>query len=321
MPLQELLGSIQPVASTGDSLFITCASYEDRSTATVERLATTYATDHAVVFFSTEYAEKGHTPSNRRRILDVLRTASRGEVHEIGFCMTQPIPAMVQFEELCIGHYESSGIRSISVDISAFPRQELLILLRVLDNLPRRPVIRLFYAEPTRYGSEGDDGWLTRGVKSVRTVPGFGGIQHPGKSNLLVMFLGHEDERAAITWKRHQPRKTIVFVPSPNYRDEMNGIVEQTHRLLFTKISDTDIRATLSARSIEETEQAILDVWEQYHDSHFIVVAPLSTKLQTLGIYRAVRSKPDIQISYAVPSIYNFMNYSEGVCRIWEMAW
>lgn len=321
MSLSELVGQIQPASGAGDSLFITCASYEDRSTAVVERLSGAYAASRAIVFFSGEYAEKGNTPINRGRIMRMLREAARGRVQEIEFCMSQPIPPMARFEELCRAQHDSSSIESVVVDISTFPRQELLILLRVLDNLPRRPIIRLFYAEPARYCSEGSGGWLTRGVKSVRTVPGFGGIQHPGKSNLLLMFLGHEDERAAITWKRHQPRKTIVFVPNPNYRAEMNGIVERTHHLLFTKISDTDVRTTLAARSVEGTEQAILEVWEQYHDSHSIVVAPLSTKLQTLGIYRAVRSKKDIQISYAVPSIYNFMNYSEGVGRIWEVSW
>jgi hypothetical protein len=321
MPLSELSGQIQQTAGEGDSLFITCASYEDRSTAVVERLAESYAAERAIIFYSGEYADKGNTSANHGRITSGLRKISRGVVQEIEFDMSKPIPPMAIFEDMCREQHESSGITSVTVDITTLPRQELLILLRVLDNLPLRPSIRLFYAEPARYGSEDGGGWLTAGVKSVRTVPGFGGIQHPGKSNLLLMFLGHEDERAAITWKRHQPRKTIVFVPSPSYRAEMNGIVERTHRLLFTKISDTDVRTCLSARGIEETEQAILEIWEQYHNSHFIVVAPLSTKLQTLGIYRAARVKKDIQISYAVPSIYNFMNYSEGVGRIWEVSW
>ena len=131
----------------------------------------------------------------------------------------------------------------------------------------------------------------------------------------------HEDERAAITWKRHQPRKTVVIVPDPNYRSEMDGIVERTHQPLFTKLSRTEFYPAVPARGIEESENAVLNIWAAHHDNYCISVAPLGTKLQTLGVYRAVRQRPDIQITYAIPSIYNYENYSIGSDRIWEILW
>jgi hypothetical protein len=229
---------------------------------------------------------------------------------------------MAQFEGSYRELKATSLVSNVSVDVTTFPRQELLMLLRVLDSQSDLASTRLFYGEPLRYCTEDAGGWLTRGVKSVRPVPGFGGVQPPNKKkNLLIMFLGHEDERAAITWKRHQPRKTIAIVPDPNYRKEMNGIVERTHQPLFTKLSTTEFYPAVPARGIVESENAVLRIWEEHHESYYIVVAPLGTKLQTLGIYRAVRRRPDIQITYAIPSIYNYRNYSVGVNRIWEIHW
>jgi len=319
--LQNFEGSISAIKGVKDSLFIACPSYEDRSVAVAERLSADYVVDRVVLFTSVEYSDKGKFPSHLQRNKHALEKACSLGLTTLNFCMDQPIRSMVEFEKLCRHWHELSRLESITVDVSTFPRQELIVLLRVLESLPHLPRIRLFYTEPGEYGTETPSGWLTRGVKSVRTVPGFGGIQQPGKKKLLIMFLGHEDERAAITWKRHQPETTITIFPDPNYRKELNGIVERTHQILFTKLASAKIYAPVAARGIEEAQNAVLELWEEYQKTHFLVVAPLGTKLQSLGVYRAAKLKRDIQITYAVPSVYNFNAYSEGVGTTWKIAW
>lgn len=320
-PISELLGQIEP-AGEKDTVLITCASFEERSAAVAQRLARNYVTEHTFIFRSTEYGDMGESPRYFRLIEDKMTSVSINKPTVVNFSIDHSIPSMAQFEAYYRELNSTSLVRNVSVDITTFPRQELLMLLRVLGSQSDHLSIRLFYGEPLRYCTEDPGGWLTRGVKSVRPVPGFGGVQPPNKKkNLLIMFLGHEDERAAITWKRHQPRKTIAIVPDPSYRKEMNGIVERTHQPLFTKLSPTEFYPAVPARGIEESENAVLRIWEEHHESYYVVVAPLGTKLQTLGIYRAVRQRPDIQITYAIPSIYNYENYSVGVNRIWQIHW
>ncbi len=316
-----LTGQIEPLQDEADSILITCASYEDRSTAVALRLSDKYRAEHTVIFKSKEYAEKGTTPQNSQILYDKLNTLCQRAPYLIEFCLEHSIPPLAEFEKYCKQLQSDSSIRSLTIDITTFPRQELLMLLRVLDSLAVRPRSRLLYTEPKEYGTETFGGWLTRGVRSVRTIPGFGGVQPPSKKNLLIMFLGHEEERAAITWKRHQPKKTVLIVPDPSYRGELDGIVEKTHQPLFAKLSPTEFYPPISARGIDEAERAILDLWEKYHESYFLVVAPFGTKLQTLGIYNAVKQKRDIQITYAVPAIYNYNNFSAGVGPIWEVPW
>lgn len=319
--LREFQGSVSAINGEKDSLFIMCPSYEGRSVAVAEQISPNYLVDHVVLFASVEYADKGKFPVHLQRSRRALQKVCRSDPVTIDFRMDHPIQPMVEFESLCRQWHESSRIENITVDVSTFPRQELLVLLRVLESLPDVRSIRLFYTEPREYGTEIPGGWLTRGVKSVRTVPGFGGIQQPGKKKLLLMFLGHEDERAAITWKRHQPETTVTIFPDPNYRRELNGIVEKTHKLLFTKLAAARIHAPVSARGIEEAQSAVLDLWKEFEKTHFLVVAPLGTKLQTLGVYRAAKLKNEIQITYAVPSVYNFNAYSQGIGTIWEVFW
>lgn len=317
----RLTGQIEPLQDEADSILITCASYEDRSTAVALQLSARYRTDHTLIFRSKEYAEKGTTPQNSRILYDRFGTICKSAPYLIEFCLDHSIPPLAEFERYCNELQSASAIKSVTVDITTFPRQELLMLLRVLDKLPTRPRIRLLYTEPEKYGTETVGGWLTRGVRCVRTIPGFGGVQPPSKNNLLIMFLGHEEERAAITWKRHQPKKTVLMIPDPSYRGELDGIVEKTHRPLFAKLSPTEFYPPISARGVDEAERAILELWEKYHESYFLVVAPFGTKLQTLGIYNAVKQKRDIQITYAVPAVYNYNNFSAGVGPIWEVLW
>ncbi len=320
--INEVTGQIRPEQGKADSLLITCANYEERSIAVAKQLAADYCVDHTLIFRAKEYVDKGSTPEYFDFINEKMTSVGVNGPKVIEFSSNNSIPAMREFESFCYELQKKSSFTNVTIDISAFPRRELLMLLSVLDNMTVGPQIRIFYTEPVRYNTENIGGWLTRGVTSVRPVPGFGGVQPPNKKkNLLLMFLGHEEERAAITWKRHQPRKMVAVVPDPNYRIELNGIVEKTHQPLFTKLSETEFYPSIPARGIEESEKAVLSIWEQHFSSYYIVIAPLGTKLQTLGIYRAVRQRPDIQITYAIPSIYNYQNFSIGIERIWEISW
>lgn len=313
--------SICPIDGDRDSLFICCASYEARSTAIVERFRDKYKTEHAIVFLSNEYKDKGQTPSNYKFIVDTLQNIIGETPETIDFNIDKPIPSMRKFEDRFNACEKIGKLKSVSIDITTFPRQELFVLLRVIDSIATISKIRLFYTEPNKYDSEDRNGWLTSGVKSVRTIPGFGGIQQPQKKKLLVMFLGHEEERAAITWKRHQPNMTIPIIPCPNYKDDFDGIVENRHHAMLSRMGNSKYQVKIPARGIEESRDIVLAIWEKYYGDYFFIVAPLGTKLQSLGVYMAAKIKRDIQITYAMPSLYNYNSFSQGVDKIWEIQW
>jgi hypothetical protein len=249
-----------------------------------------------------------------------LSQATGGEPRLIKFEIDRALASLREFEGLCGKWAGEHPIEFTTLDISTFPRQELLVLLRVLDKIVGLSRVRILYTAPLKYGSEEAGGWLTRGVKAVRAVPGFGGVQPPGKGKLLVILLGHEEERAAITWKRHQPRKCVIVLPAPGYRPELTEMLDGRHSLLFTMAAKSAVRVRIPARGIQETRDLILRLWEEHKDTHYLVVAPLGTKLQTLGVFDAVRRQPAIQITYAVPAIYNHQRFSQKSGEVWQVA-
>ena len=310
---------IEPIIGGTDDVFATCCSYEDRTLGVVESLSPYYRTRHAAVFVSREYADKGNAPSHLARIQERLSEAMTTKCEVIKFEIDRPLASMREFEAMCGQWAGMHPLNWVTLDISTFPRQEMLVLLRVLDKTVGLSRVRLLYTAPMKYGSEEVGGWLTRGVKAVRAVPGFGGIQPPGKAKLLVILLGHEEERAAITWKRHQPRKCVVVLPTPGYRPELTETVEGRHSLLFSMLAASTTRIGIPAHGIRETRDLILRLWEEHKATHYLVVAPLGTKLQTLGVFEAVRLQSAIQVTYAVPAIYNHQMFSQKTGKLWQV--
>lgn len=302
----------------GDDLFVTCAGAEDRTLAVVNRLHTTYRTQRAVVFACRDYREQGRSPEFEEAITRKLDDCCAGNVDMLVFDLQNPIPSFSKLWELIS---TIDGCKSISVDITSFPRQEALMLLHVLDSLASSPRVRLFYSEPQQFGTEQEGGWLTRGVLDVSSVPGFGGVQRPGKREVLVLFLGLEDERAAIVRSRLQPAATVYIFPEPGFRKALDGASTRIHRLLLSDTEQQTVLSSIPANGISQARDSVLDLHEQLKADFDIVVAPLGTKMQTLGVYEAARQRIAIQVVHALPAVYNFQGYSAGIGHTWEIPW
>lgn len=319
MQLKQVGRTIEQECGRIESLFLACSSYEFRCRGVTERLSESYRSEHVALFVSGEYKDKGQNPVNFRWLEERLARHSDESLTPFEFAIDNPASSLDQFHHQMLEWLRDGRFDRVTIDISTFPRQEMLVLLNYLDRSECCAEIRIFYSEPGEYSTEQKDGWLTSGVKSVVSVYGFPGVQSPGKDTLLIMFLGHESERAAVTHKRHQPKKTLVVAPDQNYRHRLDGIVRETHPLLFSLYDKIEVTESISARGVDEARQTVLQAWERYHNDYSLVIAPLGTKLQTIGIYQAVREKKDIQITYAVPVLYNFDAYSGGIGPIWEL--
>jgi len=66
------------------------------------------------------------------------------------------------------------------------------------------------------------------------------------------------------------------------------------------------------ADSIAKCADRLEEVVRPYLDEFNVVVAPMSTKLSTIGTYFVARRLPQIQVIYCVPGEYNIQGYSDG---------
>ena len=208
----------------------------------------------------------------------------------------------------------------ITLDVTTFPRQIMFPLLLEIRQLFPEENVRILYSEPLEYSTEKPDGWLTRGVRSVVPILWFGGVQDPLLKKLLVMLPGHEGERAYITWRRHQPERAVLLLQGTPYHKGLNDISERENELLRTISGDVCLyEPRLPAREVDGTYLELEKIYARYAHEYYFVVAPLGTKLQTLGFYLFAESRPDVQVTYAVPIQYNYDEYSTGSGRLWEI--
>lgn len=323
---QPIHGSVDPIEGAPDSLFITCASYEERTTVGARRLSPEYRVQQSIIFRAAEYKDKGKAPKYFEDICERLRDCSDDTPGEVTFGIEKPIDFIREFERrLNTCKKAKSSLRNVTVDITTFPRQELLILLKHLDHHPNRGNIRLLYAEPERYASEEEnkeDRWLTRGVRSVHSIPGFSGIQYPQLAKLLVVILGHEGERTHITLRRHQPDKVIFLGQGDaQYHAGLKEIAQRENQDMIAQFSEQCFwNSSLPARGVLETKMAIERIFQNHRHTHSLFVAPNGTKLQLIGTYLAARKILELQVTYATPALYNWQKYSTGTGPLWEIS-
>ncbi len=316
--------NITTICDTRDSLFLACASYEERTALGVKRLHKDYQTDLAIILRSEEYKDKGEAPKYFAEMQKRLSSCSDGNVHELSFPIESPVALVEAFHAQLASFNTAESLKNVTVDISTLPRQELLVLLRYLDAHPLRGNLRLLYVEPRKYATESteeDIRWLTRGVKSVHAVPGFCGVQFPQLAKLLLVILGHEGERTHITLRRHQPDKVIfIHQGREQYHEGLDKIVERENQDLIAHFgSECFWQTALPAHGVAETQRAIESVFTQFRYTHNLFVAANGTKLQMLGTYLAARKYQEIQITYATPAVYNWKSYSKGYDKMWEI--
>lgn len=312
-----------PIKNNGrvDSLFVSCASYEPRTTAVAGRLAEGYRVERVIVCRAKEYLNKGNSTQLFQEVYSSFKGKALTAIHELQFELSRPIEFIRELGK-ALSDQISDGI---TVDISTFPRRELLIVLHLLQTRYSGLDLRLLYSEPGKYATENKDQekrWLTQGVRAVEPIPGFCGIQYPRRGSLLVMILGHEGERTHITLRRHQPDKVIFLGQSSSqFHEGLREIAEDQNRQMIQQYGEGCFWDTrLSAHGVYETLTELNRIFQQHRYSHNMFVAPNGTKLQALGTYLAARQNPEIQITYAEPVLYNWEVFSEGSGKLWELT-
>lgn len=100
----------------------------------------------------------------------------------------------------------------IVIDITAFTREILLILLRIITIpfVSDKADITLVYMPAKCYQKD----WLTKGVRDIRPVLGYSGLLSPSKKSLLVILTGFEEERIHTIINAFEPSNILLGHPN-----------------------------------------------------------------------------------------------------------
>lgn len=303
----ELANVRSQVGSDPIDVFICCASFEERSISIAHNLAEADIA-RVAVFFNRDYLPV--VKSNLEKLKEAFHNCSRTFELDTG----DPLFTADRIVEAFIWLFAKGEPRRIVVDITSFTRESMLILLRLLyDHRPAAASIEFLYANAAEYsvGDSVDKKWLSRGHKEVRSVLGYSGVLVPSKQSHLIVLVGFEDERALTLVHECEPAKITLGIADET--DWATGPHQDTnvHRIMRLRNIVGEVEGfTFSGYDALATKRAIQTIVERGR-SYNSIVAPMNTKISTIGAAMVALENEAVQICYSQADVYNISGYSK----------
>jgi len=286
-----------------DDLFFVCASFEQRTTSAAKCLAEDYRAKKAFVYYNEEFISNRETARNLQKLCTVLRPKC-DVTDEVAGSLIDPKKQFMALRKAILS-LDLDSVKAVTVDVTTFNREALLVLMALLRNNCKSARIRVLYVSPTKHGE-----WLSRGFREVRNIIGFPGIQRGSRSTMLVVLSGFEPDRIRKLIEEHEPKTVLLgFGDPPTERQFLDRNIEEQKTVLARQNVE---RFNFPANGIEKCHRILTELLSKYLFEYNIILAPMSTKLSTLGGYLTVEAMQEIQMTYCVPSQYNVKNYSKG---------
>jgi hypothetical protein len=206
--------------------------------------------------------------------------------------------------------------RHFLCDITTFTHESLLILLKLLGMHMREGDSCLFaYSGAAEYDSprKGHEKWLSKGVQDVRTVLGYPGVIRPSQRTHLIILVGYEHERATRLIQVFEPNRVSLG------KSGDGTSTDEKHQASNEKFHQLASEMAKRYAPVETFEFPCNDPWgaqaavltqaSRFKDYN-VVVAPMNTKISTVGCALAASANESIQLCYAQPIRYNYAHYS-----------
>lgn len=289
-------------------LYICTSGFESRSM-TLTLLMDSKLVNKAIAFHQLE----NYTISsqNLKRMEDHLKAIERIELPKNSPFETFEI-IISKIDDVVNQIFKNKKV-DIVVDMTAFTREVLLILLKVLTvpYIQEKTDVKFVYLPAKDYQED----WLTRGVRSIRSILGYSGLISPSKSSLLVMLTGFEGERMRTIIDTFESPHVLLGRPCEESSINTNLFSKSESKYIDLKKEYASLLIedgfTFSCQDIMKTKKIVLDINNKYKRDYNIIIAPLNNKISTLGVAFAALEQENIQICYSSANQYNINNYSE----------
>lgn len=206
----------------------------------------------------------------------------------------------------------NNGLKML-VDISTFTREVLLILIKILslEEFRTRFTITFSYTPAESYPNE----WLTKGIREIRSIFGYAGLNVPSKKLLLIILNGFEIERTEEVINTFEPNKVILGCPSAS--ESINSNLAEQSRAKFDHILENnrsliDEIFEFSCTDIILTKSVLESIVDLNEADYNIVLAPLNNKISTLAVAMVALRNEHLQVCYASANQYNIHIYSQS---------
>jgi hypothetical protein len=218
-----------------------------------------------------------------------------------------------------------SGKCHLAVDLTGFTREALAILLYIArSRLAEGSRVYAFYHRAASYGRTTRTGWLSQGVREVRSILGYAGQMRLSADTHLMMIAGFETERAQEIIDTIEPtRLSLGTLGGTNLPAEINNPHNRPLKEFIARV-----RLSYANARFDEFEFSTSDPFftrdqilrKAKASSQNLVLSCLNSKPAMVGSCLAAMTHPMIQLIYAQPLYYNTMSYSEPSGKILHFA-
>lgn len=314
-PVTELaFGDV--VAKLGDKidLFVCSASYEDRCLSVPTAISASYVKS-ALILSNQDVL--GNGKQNRAKLTQHFGDRARPITISKRHAIKTGDRLLEQFDAIA-----GSQPLNCVVDITCLTHEALLILIAILKFcLPKGSQTTFLYTPAKEYdpGTQSDEKWLSKGIRSLRSVLGYPGKLLPSRKTHLVVLVGFEVDRAFQLIETMEPSSLSLGVGRQPTNERHTATNQHKFDRLKTLFPHADM-FEFSTRNPHKARDDVLGVIDRFPDQN-IILAPMNTKISTLGVALAVDQRPEVQICYAPARFYNVENYSvaEDHCYVFRL--
>jgi len=203
---------------------------------------------------------------------------------------------------------------NILFDITCFTRESLLMILAFLQTCDLHQSRLVFvYSRAKEYHTP-----LSKGIKEVRSVLGFSGMLHPTRNNHLIILAGYEYNRAISIFRDFEPQLISIGIGSKSQPPIHYPNAKETFESLIKRIPNVN-QFEFDIYDPIATSEAIAEVAKEHEKSN-IIVAPMNTKISTVGAALFASQNPDAQLCYASAETYSLDSVEAGEdCTFFEL--
>lgn len=301
---------IEEVSNKKIKVFISSSSFEKRCFVIAEHLVSSNI-NKSIFFYN--YNEVPEIIYNANELCKLYP----GKSEKISLNSENPLGNFVTISETISQLIIQNQNQNFLIDSTTFTHETLLILLKIFE-LDQNFLGELYivYVGASGYSineiNEADK-WLSKGIKTIRTILGYSGFTDPTAKNHLMILFGFESERT----KKIIDEYEYEYV-SLGFGDVDESIQDNHQKLNFERhkklLEDYPNAKEFSFSLVNpyDTKNALLKHISKYkYENYNTVIAPLNNKISTIGACLAAIENSDIQLAYAQPLIYNIDGYSE----------
>lgn len=296
--LQEINKSkIQDFLDNKYDIFICSSSFDKRCLSLPSQIVSCEINGVILCHFENNYEE---SDSNANKIENYF-SGSNSTFKKVLLKKNNPLSNYDSLYENIVD-FSNSGVPKILFDITSFTRESLFIIIKLITVLYKENANLTFCYTPT----PDYPGWLSKGVRDIRSVLGYSGDYSPLKGLLLVILTGFEFERAQVLIENYEPSKLLIGMA--NSAHSINPSLSNVNQVNFNNLMEQNCNAEsfeFSCIDIDNTINVISSIVSKYGTGYNIIVSPMNNKLSSIAVAFAALINPEIQICYASTNQYN----------------